>query len=211
MEMSGCSRYSLSSTKTRFFWSSLRGMIPCTESPASRTLPYLGLDLNKAQCDVRLLTLLPGDTDDHIESTLRRVSLNNEPKYEALSYAWGNGSEREEILVNNTVMSVTRSLYVALAYLRRSDQCRTLWIDALCINQSNVPERNQQVGMMGEIYASATQVLVWLGEEDQIREITGWAVEQMKSSREELMTFDKTMMKRIGAEVYWLQERPWFR
>ena len=40
-----------------------------------------------------------------------------------------------------------------------------IWIDAICINQSNNEEKSQQVAMMGEIYSGAAEVLVWLGED----------------------------------------------
>ncbi|KAJ4984360.1 hypothetical protein SVAN01_10133 [Stagonosporopsis vannaccii] len=39
-----------------------------------------------------------------------------------------------------------------------------LWVDAICINQSNIPERTSQVRMMREIYSKADCVVVWLGE-----------------------------------------------
>ncbi|KAJ0323393.1 hypothetical protein Brms1b_001793 [Colletotrichum noveboracense] len=50
--------------------------------------------------------------------------------------------------------------------LHGDDGCeaRTLWVDALCIDQSTHGERNQQVMIMGDIYKSARQVVVWLGE-----------------------------------------------
>ena len=41
-----------------------------------------------------------------------------------------------------------------------------LWIDAACINQQNVSERNHQVQMMGRIYSNATSVRAWLGPAD---------------------------------------------
>jgi hypothetical protein len=56
------------------------------------------------------------------------------------------------------------NLHAALQYLRHADRVRTLWIDALCPNQSNIPERSQQVLQMGHIYTLASEVLVWLGE-----------------------------------------------
>lgn len=38
-----------------------------------------------------------------------------------------------------------------------------LWIDALCIDQSDARERTHQVGIMSEIFGSAAQVISWLG------------------------------------------------
>lgn len=38
-----------------------------------------------------------------------------------------------------------------------------LWIDALCIDQSDARERTHQVGIMSEIFGRADQVISWLG------------------------------------------------
>jgi hypothetical protein len=39
-------------------------------------------------------------------------------------------------------------------------------MDSVCIDQQNVEEKSSQVALMGEIFAKATRVVVWLGEED---------------------------------------------
>jgi hypothetical protein len=41
-----------------------------------------------------------------------------------------------------------------------------LWVDVPCINQTDIDERNTQVGMMGDIYANADTVIIWLGKAD---------------------------------------------
>ena len=38
-----------------------------------------------------------------------------------------------------------------------------MWIDAICINQSNVAERELKVGLMRDIYQQAEGVVIWLG------------------------------------------------
>jgi hypothetical protein len=57
---------------------------------------------------------------------------------------------------------VRKNLWEALRHLRATER-RTLWIDAVCINQQNVPERNAQVKMMRQIYERAQKVVIWLG------------------------------------------------
>lgn len=42
-----------------------------------------------------------------------------------------------------------------------------LWIDAICINQQDILERNQQVNLMATIYQRATIVRVWLGNDEK--------------------------------------------
>ncbi|XEU99256.1 hypothetical protein FSHL1_004543 [Fusarium sambucinum] len=83
--------------------------------------------------------------------------------YEALSYVWGTQSTPSEITVDGKTMSITTSLHDALQHLRQQDQDRILWVDALCIDQSNIKERSHQVNHMGEIYRKAENVIVWLG------------------------------------------------
>jgi hypothetical protein len=63
---------------------------------------------------------------------------------------------------------VTSNLDVALRYLRLKDQPRVLWIDAICINQHNIQERNKQVAQMRSIYQSARRVCIWPGEDDTL-------------------------------------------
>jgi len=59
---------------------------------------------------------------------------------------------------------VTTNLWTALLNLRKPDQPCTLWVDAVCIDQANVLERNHQVSVMGKIYRNATRTIVWLGD-----------------------------------------------
>ncbi|KAI9147991.1 Heterokaryon incompatibility protein [Paramyrothecium foliicola] len=87
--------------------------------------------------------------------------------YEALSYTWGSDQDQETVTVEGqngvSVLYVTPNLAEALRHLRNRDQPRVMWIDAICIDQTNVGERNVQVKRMGQIYALATRVVAWLG------------------------------------------------
>lgn len=62
---------------------------------------------------------------------------------------------------------MTKNLADALSFLRDEGSARTLWIDALCINQTDLVEKGQQVRKMHRIYEHAYQVLVWLGVPSQ--------------------------------------------
>lgn len=101
----------------------------------------------------------------------------DDPLFNALSYTWGNPDEKTNIVVNETVVSVTTNLESALRHLRDyhiNTICGfPLWVDAICINQDDTEERNSQVDMMGEIYRSAARVLPWLGEGD---DDTDWLI-----------------------------------
>ena len=76
----------------------------------------------------------------------------------------GDEISRQVVYIDNSPLRVTTNLSTALRYLRSENAPITLWIDAICIYQDDVDERNQQVSIMPETYASAEGVLVWLGE-----------------------------------------------
>jgi hypothetical protein len=71
-----------------------------------------------------------------------------------------------------TDFKITRNLHAALQKIRQDfdrydTSIRYFWIDALCIDQSNPREKSHQAGLMGEVFSSASSVLVWLGPEDE--------------------------------------------
>jgi hypothetical protein len=109
-------------------------------------------DLKSDHREIRLLNIHSGPLNGELFCDLKPASLNRDPNYHALSYCWGDGVERNEITINGHKLSITASLATALQYLRRVDSDVVVWADAICINQSNVKERNSQVRMMGNIY-----------------------------------------------------------
>ncbi|KAK2016752.1 HET domain-containing protein [Colletotrichum eremochloae] len=91
-------------------------------------------------------------------------------RYDALSYTWGDGTEKDAITVNGCSVDITTNLLVALKHLRRQDEVIFLWVDSICINQKDTDERNAQVSQMGKIFRKADQVRIWLGVESQASE-----------------------------------------
>jgi hypothetical protein len=140
---------------------------------------------------IRLLILLPQASGTGIRCLLTVVSLDSSPKYEALSYVWGTASDRRDIEINGKILSVTSNLATALLYLRLEpkgdmygdssiDSNRilnsvalrrneplgraiVLWVDALCIDQANNAEKNDQIKRMDVIFKKAERVICWLG------------------------------------------------
>lgn len=105
-------------------------------------------------------------------SLLPCIDLDDPPEYEALSYTWNDGTAKNQnITVETPVSGLTSNLCSALLRLQDKNERRLCWIDAICIDQTNVEERNQQVTIMRRIYAQATRVLVWLGDEDETTEL----------------------------------------
>lgn len=124
---------------------------------------------------IRLLILHPAAYQEEIRVTLREGNLY-EDTYRALSYVWNDpysqkivGHDTATVVYNETGQrqSVTANLYLALCHLRSTSEEQILWVDAICINQTDMQERGQQVSTMGAIYSGATEVVVWLGEHDK--------------------------------------------
>lgn len=116
--------------------------------------------------EIRLLHLQPGSSDGPIVCQLLHANILDNPQYEALSYMWGSKDSPQQIELNGTVLEVRNNLWQALYYLRLTDSTRILWIDALCIKQDDMNERNHQVSQMGKIYENASCVVAWLGLSD---------------------------------------------
>jgi hypothetical protein len=118
---------------------------------------------------IRVLDLLPSlSRQAPICCNIREIQLGSPgASYEALSYVWGERRGTRPITCNNRHLFVTPNCVAALLQFRRSLQKRTLWIDAICIDQgagaAATAERNRQVAMIGEVYRSARRVIVWLG------------------------------------------------
>jgi hypothetical protein len=121
---------------------------------------------------IRLLELHPGKGSDPVEVSLITKPLGNAPAFEAISYCWGDPSDRREVLCNGCLLSITTSLFTGLEHFRprplsHSDgdhaPSRVLWADAICINQFDMVERSAQVNLMPFIYSLARRVLIWLG------------------------------------------------
>ena len=118
---------------------------------------------------IRLLHLHPNKNllSPCVRCDIVPVDLNATPlpSYEALSYVWGSNEKPFRVACDKrSSISVTASLYHALRDLRLENEIRTLWADAICINQADVPERNGQVLLMDRVYKGAKQVVTYVGE-----------------------------------------------
>lgn len=141
------------------------------EDPARRPQPvdsglYSPLADSK---NIRLLKLQPSiDRSAPIECTMEEADISTAPEYEALSYVWGNPSPQRTVILNGQSFPVGENLEAALRQLRpcgAKQTHRTIWIDAICINQRDVQERTRQVAQMDKVYRGAARVVIWLGRE----------------------------------------------
>jgi hypothetical protein len=123
--------------------------------------------LHSRRREIRLLSVLPGEDCDVITCEIRTVDFVENPVYTALSYTWNNSNDDFAfIMCTGKPMQIGKNLWLFLHEFRRrmcaSGAC--LWVDAICIDQLNIQERNHQVAQMRDIYSKAASVIVWLGE-----------------------------------------------
>ncbi|KAH8783445.1 HET domain protein, partial [Diaporthe sp. PMI_573] len=152
---------------------------------------------------IRLVTVEPELSENGLTSCqLKTTAFARRPKYEALSYRWGDESTKKPILVNGIEMAVTTNLWAALQHFRTNPRGTPVWIDAVSINQSDVAERTRQIQIMPHIYTRASSVVVWLGEEFA-------NVEQNLNVDKAEMATDSDLYERVIADEYW--KRVWIR
>ncbi|GKT47579.1 heterokaryon incompatibility protein 6, OR allele [Colletotrichum spaethianum] len=127
---------------------------------------------------IRLITIksIPdGSSTTHEETppdlVMKAYALSDRPLYAGLSYTWGpaefdteDAEEDRLISLNGEAFHVRPNLYDALLQLRETFPDAVFWIDAICINQKDLRERETQVGIMDIIYAGALQTIAWLGK-----------------------------------------------
>jgi hypothetical protein len=125
--------------------------------------------LESPDVQLRLTILHPAKSYSSIHCDLIQVTPEllegYEVKFDALSYCWGQGAASNTIFIDGKAHQVTPNLEHALRALRRKDAQRLLWIDAICIDQRSLAERNAQVPRMGWIYTNAVEVVIWIGRD----------------------------------------------
>ncbi|KAM7211457.1 HET domain containing protein [Rhypophila decipiens] len=124
---------------------------------------------------IRLLQLVSDSQSGTPIYDLLHISIDDDPAFFAVSYTWGDATLTHEINISGKSLKVTKSLYCAIhdifpvmgALFRLSNPQYNdeipLWIDGICINQSDNSEKGAQVAMMGEIYRQASAVVTYAG------------------------------------------------
>lgn len=137
--------------------------------------------------------------------------------FDALSYVWGQYSGSSHIECDKSTLGISRSLEIALSSLRYERGQRHLWVDQICINQSDEVEKEQQIPLMAQIYSKAFKVLVKLGKADDDSDMTMDSIPRILRSLKRMNTagepvlpeervFEDEQLKAINH----LLHRPWF-
>ncbi|KAK0708937.1 heterokaryon incompatibility, partial [Apiosordaria backusii] len=85
------------------------------------------------------------------------------PTQPFLTYIWGDPTQTGTLTLSGHRFTITATLAAALRDLRDDARRHRTWADALCIDQTNIPERNSQVSLMGLIYKVVAYTVIYLG------------------------------------------------
>ncbi|KAF5652171.1 heterokaryon incompatibility protein (het-6OR allele) [Fusarium sp. NRRL 25303] len=125
--------------------------------------------LNSRTSEIRLLKIPPNPSS---EFELVTVSLDDEPKYAALFYLWGDPEKYGQVTIKGNTVKIPDNLASAFLCVVSDDSFRSqshvryLWADAICINQNDLDERSQQVQLMRRIFQRAHVTFAWVGPKD---------------------------------------------
>lgn len=140
--------------------------VPVTSGTLSNADHYTQR-LDSDNSEIRLVVVEPGKPEDLVECSWDTIRLNDQSSFCALSYRWGDPDDCVAINIRAPSgprrFSVHRTVEGALRRLRRPDEPLRIWIDAICINQTDIEERSQQVALMKDIFSRAEEVHIWLG------------------------------------------------
>jgi hypothetical protein len=128
--------------------------------------PFTHEPLPDALTHIRLLEVVQGKVGEHVVCAMSVWPLDTAPSYDAISYTWGDPTLTVPITINGQTMVVRQNCeYVMQQWFttKKKSTSKYIWVDAACIDQSNLRERGFQVTIMGELYEKATQVLACVG------------------------------------------------
>jgi hypothetical protein len=127
--------------------------------------PYTYSPLDRSRPTIRLLEILPNSTKGQLSLAIKHVSLAEaKQQYHTISYTWGNDEPSHRVYINSQYLLLRDSIFSFLmhCYGARSSLPKWFWIDSICINQSDINEKNQQVPIMGQIFRDSYGTLIWL-------------------------------------------------
>lgn len=153
------------------------------ENPSMVAKPLIHPTLPEGKF-IRVVNILPGKGTDPsgicLEFVSKPVDIAADKAsyyYEAVSYVWGQKANPVNITFKQkddttgstlSALEITHNLSEALLHLRHEDVPRSVWIDAICINQNDNNEKSHQVRMMGDVYKKASKVVAWLGPSTEV-------------------------------------------
>lgn len=179
---------------------------------------------------IRLLTLYPAGDNDDVDAPLHArlwpVARTEAPRFDPVSYTWGQEEATSCMWVEDLgaddpagaalrCIPIRPNLEKLLRRLRPKVDAAPLWVDALCINQTDHHEKGYQVRHMDEVYRGR-QVMIWLGDRSETSDVALDFIEEWrpyhkgkKYGAEDTFLHDKDVDRKYSA-LWDLIGRPWF-
>ncbi|KAG4033217.1 hypothetical protein MFRU_005g02300 [Monilinia fructicola] len=177
-------------------------------------------EYNVLKCErdeIQLLRILPSiSQEDPVHCQLIHTSFHKAPSYRALSYTWGTKIAQEPIIINGKRLPASENLLGALRRLRSQaeDEGNYLWVDAVCIDQSNISERNDQIAKMRIIFQKAQSVPIWIGKEKDNSSLAIQLAKKLNAgSRNQViaMLHDPSIQDQLMALIILFRRQYWWR
>lgn len=180
------------------------------EASTSADSPFSPLDPSLRQ--IRLLHVEPNPSD--LSARLESVSLDDDPKYTALSYTWGTDSSNGAGITLKGPrqvgrLPITNNLQAVLQHLCAGGEPLTLWIDALCINQKDTAEKSSQITLMKDVYSKAESTCIWLGPTADDSDLAMTSIGELYAARTYVIPDDALSEAQIEA-INALMVREWW-
>jgi hypothetical protein len=170
-------------------------------APSTTCLPssFVYQKLDPTRKETRLVLIRPGRNEDDVRCEVQTISLLARPlpTYETISYVWGDAKRHGAVHIGNQKLSVPWSTEVVLRRMRRTEIERPVWIDSLCIDQTDDDDRNYQVQLMCDIYSNTVTNLIWLGndtgEAEEVFQAMRGLYNEARSATRDFDTFKDTV------------------
>jgi hypothetical protein len=153
---------------------------------------------------IRLLEILPQvNSAGLIQCRIWHSTTN--ATYKCLSYVWGPEGGEETIMLNGKKFCCRKNLYnfIKAAFSEHSMISEAFWIDAICIDQKNDLERNQQVAHMGDIYSKAVGVIAWLGSDEKIASFFRFVTRLAKETHSKTAAMEVWKREQVQVQANW--------
>lgn len=185
--------------------SRLRG---CISNKAEPIAQFQHEPLDRTGASIRLLRILPElSSQGHVQCQVWHSDIR--AQYTCLSYVWGSNDDERIILINEKYFRVRRNLFdfLNVARTRYAGSQRSFWVDAICIDQASIMERNHQVAQMGSVYAKADEVIGWFGHSQSIERALRHCVEiSIANPKSEQEAWDLWLSKSTYPSGAWMLE-----
>ena len=162
--------------------------------------------------EIRLICIQPGVGTEDLEADILVANIASRPHYDVLSYVWGSDPNKHKIkLSSGPVLMVGVDAAKMLMALRHPKSPKVVWIDAICIDQDDVLERNAQIQIMSLIFKQASNLCIWLGDNTPWCETAFEFVTRIEESLNAIDTMDEDYLINGLKAFYVLVLHPWFR